>query len=535
MSNNFFLLSALFLALSLTALCPAQYVEWPLPEAAGESLWLEANGDQLRDYFIFNNRTISVWFGNEKNGFAKEPSLRVQFPDRYACFAIDALNSNEVKSIYAMSRNGVDVMRLTAANPLGSGDDRAVLNKEPVFEPVVRHSTNVAPAPGRIDRVDFLIDLNGDGTCEILLPGKTGFIVLQQQEGGWSPLVEIGGLNPPRITLEGYPKGTEHFFGQHFALALWPGNALQGVFPQTSKPSFYRFSAKWPLSTLRIADANQDDRLDLSSSLQIAEQTATGSFRLSEQNPFTSPSLDNGFFLGGEFGSGFCDVDGDGRLDMVEAYTEGQSFSPKTRIKVWLDIRSAGAQERKPLVMRTSDILPDYRDLTQRVMQDLDDDGDLDIYLMYIDHIHTSAEANLKAFWDKGIRGELRFYLWEKNTGYPKKAAFSFPLIFRYDIFGLPELENLPFRVGHDFDGDGRADLLHKSGANELSVHRFLGPQQGFTARPWRVFQLPENSKIINFEACEISRDNRTDLTVTVSDPDDPKHFPMFVFYSSKQ
>ena len=223
----------------------------------------------------------------------------------------------------------------------------------------------------------------------------------------------------------------------------------------------YSSITRWPLNSFEIKDWNRDGLQDFVFKKSIATQSTTRSFNTirrenKEINFQDDSSLEE--FLGTKI-----DINGDGLEDTITAKTEGDIVLPKTVVTVKLNPGdNSETSNSAPFKLRTANLLPGT-DISSALV-DVNLDGKLDLNLIHFEISAASSSSMIESFLDRGIKSKLYIYLWDDETGFGKRPDIRFPMVLRYDMFGIQDVEGGAFQLGHDFNGDGRTDLASKSG-----------------------------------------------------------------------
>lgn len=501
---------------------PAQYVSWRMPPdwSPSRSYWVDVNGDERKELFLVSGRELRAWAIDPLEEAASSPTMQLQLPEQYLFYCFASLNAESQKELFVMSADGVDRLPLT-----GLFEKETATDSDRTFTPLVRHQFNIKGNNSGVNYVDFFIDLDGDGVKELAAPVIDGYAFLKKSGTEWNRLVTFGSPEAPLSYLRTTPFERRFFLGQQIHLMRLRESS---VFPARENSPLYYFSSRWPMRLIQIVDLNDDGRLDLKSSLQTALQTSTGTFRTISHR-YEEPVFPSSVGSESDLGQVEMDIDGDGRLDQIKLSVEGEVYSNRTTVKVWLNPGSeASWDDVEPATLRTGDFPMGFSNIEEAFV-DVDGDGDLDLALIDIQHKITSVESNIKAFFDKGLKGRLNVYIWEDGE-YTKRPGISFPLTFRYDVFGMPDLGATPIKLGHDFDADGKPDLLVKTGASTLAVHRFIDTNSGFDEKVWQTFTAPGPIDTITIES--ISEDGHADVILDCQDVERPGQFDAYLYYS---
>jgi hypothetical protein len=153
---------------------------------------------------------------------------------------------------------------------------------------------------------------------------------------------------------------------------------------------------------------------------------------------------------------------------------------------------------------------------------DVDGDGFQDLVLGY-GHM-DSREGVRKQLTAKQLDYTLRCYFYRPGAGFPKEADCQRDVLIHLDHVGSPLDWDLPqnfqrsVKVGGDFNGDGKTDLLVRDRSGAISVYFFVSRQRGFSLNPDLLFNCL--APIEEWQVADLNGDGISDLIVKLAEQD---------------
>jgi hypothetical protein len=147
---------------------------------------------------------------------------------------------------------------------------------------------------------------------------------------------------------------------------------------------------------------------------------------------------------------------------------------------------------------------------------DVDGDGFLDLVLGY--SALDTREGMRQEMIAKLLDLSLRFHFYRAGVGFPKEADCQRNVVIHLDqaalLLGSGRRQYFEryVKLGGDFNGDGKTDLLVRDHREEISVYFFISRSTGFSLNPDLRFSCPE--LIDEWEVKDLNHDGVSDLMV---------------------
>ncbi|MCI0340001.1 MAG: VCBS repeat-containing protein [Planctomycetales bacterium] len=448
----------------------------------------DVSGDGLRDLVISHaapgGRRISVVRQRPGGAFPEGPDQALVPPPEAYAFVVADLAAAPGEEVAVLCTDGIRIWRRAA----GEGPGSAVLKAAP--ERLVGAAGFVElPPHGALVRWDGVEDLDGDGIPDLILPQRSGYLVLFQGRDRSFSLVQALPLEAEeRVLTRSFPLVEVDLFGSIRTLPR-----------------------------LHAADFDGDGRRDL---LALHRARLTGflqeerglypaapSFR--EDVAFLRPRLPLG--TSDEFErkrAAFAQLDPDGLADLVVTATEGTVglfSSIKTSVAVFLGRPGAlfAARPDQAFLLPGAPVRVEVRDLTRDSVPDL-------IALTVRTDLIGAALAGGVSLTTRIYRGTGRGFDEEpilEDTAEVTSAALE---------RGDPAPQG---RHGADVSGDGLPDRISYDPAGRLLVTRSLAAEDGrlaMEAEPWGAGAVPGGAVRLELESVLVP--GRTDVVVVYRD-----------------
>jgi hypothetical protein len=437
----------------------------------------DMDGDGLKDLVLLDGLKISVFYQAMARGFTREPQQTYQLDPR-PCLVWTAKLGGSAGSLLVMTSEGVsEVSFMNRAGP-------------PAVRQIIRQLTAVPEVAERTNVVFIPLSVETGGAWPLLLvPVGEGLQVWQHRDE-WQQAQLI-----------------RHSHDAH----LWPSLANPG----------YTRSLEFNLS---VGDVNGDGRDDLVVRRTQTLRTNLYTVYLQQTNGLFAlePALTHADKV--EPFSWLCwtDLNRDGKVDLIKSvWLNEPSFVPgvpagKVLVSVYTADRQGVLPGQPQQLLRKNDWLAALPVL------DIDGDGFPELALGY-GHI-DSREGVRKQVTAKQLDYTLRFFFYRPGAGYPKEADFQRDVLIHLDHIGSPLDWDLPqnfhrsVKVGGDFNGDGKADLLVRDQGGAVSVYFFVSRQKGFSLMPDLLFNCLES--IAEWQVADLNGDGVSDLIVRLAKQD---------------
>jgi hypothetical protein len=479
------LLSILLMA-CLSAHAKPKFNASEITRRSSELMICDLDGDTLKDLVLMDDLNLSIFHQDPKRGFTREPQRSYRLEQR-PCVVWAATSSTQVESLFVMTHDGVS--ELCFSNRTAA----------PAFRQIIRQPTIVPDAAIGTNAICLSLSAEtGRDWPLLLLPVADGIQVWQHRDE-WRQAQSIG---------------------QSIDARLQPSLANPG----------YTMSLGF---SLNVGDVNGDGRDDLSVRRSNVGQTNTYGVYLQQTNGLFTVEPALTYTDKTEEHSWLCwvDLNRDGKVDLIKSiWLNEPSFVPGLPSgKVLVSTYIAGESGRIPAepkqVFRKNDWTPAVP------VVDVDGDGFLDLVLGYsrVD----SREGVRKQITAKQLDFSLRFHFYRVEAGFPKEADCQRDVVIHLDqaswllSWSRREYFERCVKLGGDFNGDGKADLLVRDHNDEISVYFFVSRQKGFSPKPDLRFSCP--GLIDDWEIKDLNNDGVSDLIVKLE-----KQNALRIFISQK-
>jgi hypothetical protein len=158
----------------------------------------------------------------------------------------------------------------------------------------------------------------------------------------------------------------------------------------------------------------------------------------------------------------------------------------------------------------------------------VDGDGFLDLVLGY-SHIDDKEDLR-KMVTARKLDYSLRFYFCRPGAGFPKEPDCQRDVVIHLDRAELllswsrSQFFERYAKLGGDFNGDGKTDLLVRDRSDAISAYFFISREKGFSPEPDLRFSCP--APIDEWQAADLNHDGVSDLIVKLADK---KGFRLFI------
>jgi hypothetical protein len=430
----------LFLAFVPQQVGHSRYVIDP-PGELLETAWRDADGNGTLDLWLASaengKRKIHLYLQQDGGGFSTEPSRTFGVSAGVVGWAVGDFLGGEGwtgAEIIFTTRNGIWVQPNQGTRP------KKIFEVELLLE---------LPSAKYLPQWKEIADFNGDGFDELVVPTRTGILVLEGTGKvlGNIPISPQGG-RPPVASAEFLEGFTAKLSSQDLSDLFVP-NEEQGV--MTPPPILYA-EARLPIPS--IADINGDGRLDISwyrnRKLYFHLQTEAGTFQSKPDATHTVPTDE----ARREKRIEWVNVGGTPAADLlILRTTKGLKLSSDWQIRVYLDF-ALHSFDREPDFFRKVEgvfVIPYFADLNG--------DHRVDVCLS------AWNSSGLLSLREPHVSHKFLVFPALAEGGFAKRAQV--PHSATYPIETLDSFSIAP-AISMDLDGVGGFDFLQSTGKGTL-------------------------------------------------------------------
>jgi hypothetical protein len=499
-------LPPVLLGLSLLACSSAQAkLRFNASEIVGRSsevLNCDLDGDGLKDLVLMDDLNLSICYQDPKRGFTREPQQSHRLEHR-PCIVWAAKLGKPAESLLVMTSDGVTELCFT--NRIGPPATRQII-RQPTIVPGAAENTNAMYLPLSVET-----GLRRAGVAELERAAAT-------QAGRAWPLLLVPAADGLQVwsTLRpdsiGTPEDGQHRDEWHQAQFI--GHSIDArLRPSLANPG-YTASLGFNLS---VGDVNGDGRDDLivrrsdgrTNTYSLYLQKADGLFAVEPVLTYADKIESHAWLC-------WVDLNHDGNVDLIKSlWLNEPSFLPghpsgKVLVRTYVADERGRIPAEPQQVFRKNDWTPALP------VVDVDGDGFLDLALGY--SLVDSREGVRKTITAKQLDYSLRFSFYRPGVGFPKEADCQRDVVIHLDqatlllSWGRREYFERYVKLGGDFNGDGKTDLLVRDRSDEISVYFFVSRQKGFSSKPDLRFSCPE--LIDEWEVKDLNNDGVSDAIV---------------------
>jgi hypothetical protein len=436
----------------------------------------DLDGDGLKDLVLMDDTNLSIFYQDPQRGFTREPQQTCHLEARPGLVWAAKLGG-PTRSLLVMTSDGVTELCFT--NRTGP----------PASRQIIRQATIV---PEAMDAAE--------GTSAMSLP-------LSVETGRDWPLLLVLAADGIQVW--------QHRDEWHQAQVI--SNSIEASLKLSVTNPGYNRSLGFDLS---VGDVDGDGRDDLmvrrsngwTNTYSLYLQQTNGRFALEPALTYADK---------GEPFSWLCwaDFNRDGKVDLIKGiWLNEASFLPgvpsgKVLVSTYIADEHGRIPAEPQQVFRKND-------WTAAVpVVDVDGDGFPDLVLGY-SHIEDK-EGLRKMITSKKLDYNLRFYFCRPGFGFPTEADCQRDVVIHLDLDraemqeGLHQYFGRYVKLGGDFNGNGKTDLLVRDHSDAISVYFFVSREKGFSPEPDLRFSCPE--PIDEWQVTDLNNDGVSDLIVKLA------------------
>jgi len=463
----------LLLAMTLTT-ADAKYVEVELKPGGDRQTVLsdDLDGDGHDELVLLGGRDVSIFFLAD-GVIPSAPQVTVRLDDDVVFIDLGDVDGDDARELVTLSPSGVRAISFSGRRA-GAPTDVAGLEVE-------RIALHAVPALD-VGWNDILVEIDGAGGEDAVLPTDDGYRVLLRTDDGFRPAGLVPALPSGTIELSkgsdlGVVEQTVVMPRLYFGDVDGDGAAEALTFDGRTVRAYARPEAGgpdalWPrrlAKTLYTVDSTLAEDLFASRNVRLEDLDATGRSLL-----MVVRSLD-------------------GRLDIF-----------------------AGAGGDDPFTERRSLRLDGW--ILPPKLIDLDGDARVDLLLPTVDAIDLLQL--MKIFLSRTFRMRYSIFMNREGVRYRRTPDVVRELVLPLEYQtsgGDMQVENqMVYSFDGDFDGDGRKDFLTRPTPTELFIHRGTTGEDGatFDEKPTWTRRIADSKDFLTIRPrlCDLNADGKTDL-----------------------
>jgi len=456
----------------------------------------DGRGDVITVAIEDGERVLRVHRQTASGAIPSDPSFRLVLPEDVSAYALLDLREEPGREILLFTKSGVFSLSPTRRGLRGN------IQREfetPLF-PDLAASDDVL-------RWEWVLDVDGDGEDELLIPTRGAFLILDVARGAEAgDRLRAGAAIPCPVEEAGNSRGVDvrigraNFEVQSSLPAFFPGRS--GRPASFGNRNLLRRSESWTLP--RLLDWNGDGRLDAvtsgeSSDFDVREQESDG--RFGDVAHVSLPGDDETDVIGVRV----LDLDGDGTLELIRLSGESSGLSRDYGATVWrLDDGEPAPEPTARVKLSASSARFSFHDV--------DGDGRLDLIVNAVE-LPTGIDQLTS------IRIESRVIVFRGGVGgtLARRPSAQWQRTLRPDDLARAR-ESFIAVLDGDYDGDRLADLvvLRPDGLCQVVPLRAKGDGLEFASEPSSTV-MPKRS-VREASAAQLSHDQVSDLVLRHED-----------------
>jgi FG-GAP-like repeat len=432
----------------------------------------DLDGDGRMEILLFTGHRIRIFAATAEGGYDPAAPIEAEVPTDALFFDLGSLDTADPRQrIFAVTPAGV--VEVAFAEKTFAATRKLILPAR---------SLVAAAEEDALSRLDFFRDLDGDGLPDIVLPVAAGFALHYQRReeagGGFSETPEL--LIPTVL---------------HASITYDGSRLLGGYVGKVGAPAF--------LVRDFTGDGKDDFAVDDGRTLAIHPAGEDGRF---SEKPKETVDLT---VLAGPDGQiprfKLADVNGDGLPDfLITRRKEGLT-----------DIHLFGQALTKPPVRIK---LPGWSFSPH--LADLNGDGRLDLAVPTTPEVGVSTAMSVMMTGAMTVTNQIFLNTGDLETPFAKEPDVAREIRVRMKLYvdltgSIQSAHSVLVDLQGDFNGDGRKDLVYRSGGDEIQI--FAGQEEGvFASDASRTVEIPESGEFEDQRSVvkDLNADGRMDLAI---------------------
>ena len=457
----------------------------------------DLDGDGFKDLVLMDDTNLSIYYQDPKLGFTHEPQQTWHLDPR-PCLVWTAKLGGPAGSLLVMTSDGVTELCFT--NRTGPPAARQIIRQPTIVPEAAEASegTNAMYLPLSVE--------TGLRRAAAAVGGDLARATATQAARDW-PLLLVPAADGIQIWQ----------YRGEWRQAQVIGHAIEaGLQLSVTNPGYTR-SLGFDLS---VGDVNGDGRDDLmvrrsngwTNTYSLYLQQTNGLFALEPALIYADKVEPFSWLC-------WADLNRDAKVDLIKGiWLNESSFLPgvpsgKVLVSTYIADEHGRIPAEPQQVFRKND-------WTAAVpVVDVDGDGFPDLVLGY--SRIEDKEGLRKMITTKKLDYNLRFYFYRPGFGFPTEADCQRDVVIHLDLDRAEMQEGLHqsfvryVKLGGDFNGDGKTDLLVRDHSDAISVYSFVSREKGFSPEPDLRFSCPE--PIDEWQVADLNNDGVSDLIVKLA------------------